>query len=105
MTQILIQGMTLNDFFDALEKASYNGQKRAIEEAKSMNAGIDWNKYKSLMSAEDICDIFPIKKRTAMNWITSKEKFGDYTKTGKLLFVSKSAVQKYYESTLIKLKR
>jgi len=105
MQQITIQGITIDDFLTKVEEASYNGQKRAIDEVKSLSGAIDWNKYKSLMSVDDLCDIFPVKKRTAMNWITSKDKFGDYSNSGKLLLVPKVAVQKYYETTLVKSKR
>ena len=105
MQQITIQGISIDDFLTKVEEASYNGQKRAIEEEKTSIGGVDWSKYKALMCVDDLCDIFPIKKRTAMNWITEKSRFGDYSNSGKLLLVPKVAVKKYYETTLVKSRR
>ena len=102
--QIILQGISLSDFLQRVEQASYDGQKRAIIESKAHTDGIDWDAFKELMNVEDICKVFPVKKRTAMKWITER-KFGNYSKSGKLLLVPKVAVHNYYKSTIKSIKR
>ena len=104
MNQIIVNGISIDDFLTKVEQASYNGQKRAIEEEKILSSSIDWSKYSKLMSVDDLVELFPIKKPTARVWIKNK-RFGDYSETRKMLLVEKIAVRRYYESTLVKGKR
>jgi len=103
--QIIIQGYSADDFFTKVEESAYRGQKRAIEESKNLADAVDWDRFPELMNVSDITDVFPIEEDTARRWITISKKFGDFSKSGKLLAVPKSAVKKYYEKTIIKSKR
>ena len=102
--QIILQGISLDEFMNTIEVKFLESQKKAIENDKQLNINVDWNKYSELMSTDDLLRIFPVKRGTMLGWINTK-KFGDFVKDGKLLFVHKTAVQKYYQNNLKSDKR
>lgn len=105
MEQIIIQGIGLSDFLEKAEQASYNGQKRALDEEKENDSAIDWDLFKSNLSVSEIAEIFSVKRTTVRRWIKSREKFGDFMVYGKAIYVPKLQVYKYYLKSIKSTKR
>ena len=102
MTQITIQGISVEDFLAKVEDAAYRGQMKAIEHTAQNEKAVNWDRYGDLMSVKDVAGLFSKQMDTVRRWIRDG-RFGEYTKGRP--HVLKINVKRVFEAQLRSNKR